>query len=194
MAVRKDPRNGHLQICRVQKDPACTADNGFDFASDTHHMSRPKRLRGFSYVGLHRYLLTFRTFNSARLFEDAGHVNTALSQIRLTATLDRFAILAYCFMPDHLHLLVDALTDTSQLKPFVKMAKQRSGASHALCGHGRLWHEGFWDQVLRIDTDPVPAIRYIFENPVRARMVSSPHEYPYLGSDVWPVEYLIGLL
>src|SRR5438105_4598454 len=34
-------------------------------------MSRPKRLAGFSYVGLHRYFLTFRTLNSARMFERA---------------------------------------------------------------------------------------------------------------------------
>ena len=154
-------------------------------------MSRPKRLAGFSYVGLHRYLLTFRTLNSARMFERTDIVGDALSQIRLTATLDRFAILAYCFMPDHLHLLVDAMNDEANLRMFVKMAKQRSGASHALRGLGRIWQEGFWDDILRIDDDPLPAIRYIFENPVRARLVSSPREYPYLGSDVWPVEYLL---
>jgi|ERR1044072_5186140 putative transposase len=157
-------------------------------------MSRPKRLAGFSYIGLHRYLLTFRTLNGARMFERADVVHDALMQIRLTATLDRFAILAYCFMPDHLHLLVDALNDEAKLKPFVKMAKQRSGASHALCGSGRLWHEGFWDNVLRIDDDPMPSIRYILENPVRARLVHSPRDYPHLGSDVWPLEYLLDLL
>jgi putative transposase len=151
-------------------------------------------LAGFSYVGLHRYLPTFRTLNGARLFERDQPVADALAQIRLTATLDRFAILAYCFMPDHLHLLVDALNDEANLRAFVKMAKQRSGAAHALGGLGRLWHDGYWDEILRIDADPLPAIRYIFENPVRARLVSSPREYPYLGSDVWPLAYLLDLL
>ena len=97
-------------------------------------------------------------------------------------------------MPDHLHLLVDAMNDGANLKAFVKMAKQRSGASHALCGLGRLWHEGFWDEVLRVDTDPMPAIRYMFENPVRAGPVKTPRAYPFLGSDVWPLDYLFDLL
>ena len=154
---------------------------------------RPARLATFSYVGLHRYSLTFCVRERKTVFTEALLVAAMLGQISHAARDWAFAVLAYCFMPDHLHLLVDAVSDESKLKPFAKMAKQRSGASHALCGHGRLWHEGFWDQVLRKDADPSPTIRYIFENPVRARLVKTPRDYPHLGSDVWPLEQLLDL-
>src|SRR6266581_7725695 len=108
-------------------------------------MSRPPRLRGFSYRGVHRYLLTFCTIERARIFERPEAVDDALQQIRITASRERFAILAYCFMPDHVHLLVEGLNDHADLRQFAKMAKQRSGASHALSASGRLWQEGYWE-------------------------------------------------
>jgi len=154
-------------------------------------MSRPPRFRGFSYRGIHRYLLTFCTIERVRVFERPEYVTDALQQIRITAGIERFAILAYCFMPDHLHLLVEGLNEHSDLKQFAKMAKQRSGASHALSRSGRLWQEGYWETVLRIDQDPGAVARYIFENPVRAGLAMSPDDYPYLGSDVWALPDVI---
>ena len=83
------------------------------------------------------------------------------------------------------------LTAGSALKQFAKMAKQRSGASHALRNYGQLWQEGYWDNVVRAD-DVHRVARYILENPVRARLVASPREYPYLGSDVWTLDEILG--
>jgi len=147
-------------------------------------MSRPPRFRRFSYLGHHRYLLTFCTIYRARLFEDAAVVNSALNQIRITARLERFALLAYCFMPDHLHLLVEGLDETSDLRRFAKMSKQRSGAAHALSRKSRLWQEGYWEKVLCIDEDPRPVARYILDNPVRANLARTARDYPFAGSDV----------
>ena len=102
-----------------------------------------------------------------------------------------FAILAYCFMPDHVHLLVEGLSETSDLKRFAKMAKQRSGASHALSVGGPLWQEGYWETMLREADDSRTIARYIMENPVRAGLVASPLQYPFLGSDMWPVMQIL---
>ena len=148
-------------------------------------MSRPPRFRRFSYLGRHRYLLTFCTICRARLFEDAAVVSSALDQIRITARLERFAVLAYCFMPDHLHLLVEGLDEHSNLRRFAKLSKQRSGAAHALARKGRLWQEGYWEKVLRTDEDPRRVVQYILENPVRASLARTAREYPFAGSDVW---------
>jgi putative transposase len=148
-------------------------------------------LRGFSYRGVHRYLLTFCAIERARVFERTDIVEDALQQIRITASRERSAILAYCFMPDHVHLLIEGLNDHADLKQFAKMAKQRSGASHALSASGRLWQEGYWETVLRKDEDARPVARYIFENPVRASLVMSARDYPHLGSDVWTVAEII---
>ena len=46
----------------------------------------------------------------------------------------------------------------------------------------RLWQEGYYDHVLREADDVAEVIAYIVNNPVRAKLVVSPAEYPFWGS------------
>jgi putative transposase len=94
-------------------------------------------------------------------------------------------------MPDHAHFLVEGTSDQSNLRRFIKMAKQHSGAAYALQHGSPLWQEGYYERVVRRDEDVREIARYILWNPVRARLVQTPAEYPYLGSDVWSIEELI---
>jgi putative transposase len=71
----------------------------------------PGHLRGFDYVGLHRYFLTFCCHTQQPRFRDRLGVELVLAQIQRAAHDEQFAIPAYCFMPDHLHLLVEAIAD-----------------------------------------------------------------------------------
>ena len=114
-----------------------------------------------------------------------------MMQFRRTATLEAFAILAYCLMPDHAHFLLEGLRESSDFRRFARLAKQRSGGVHARAGKGHLWQEGYYDRVLREHEDIKGIARYILENPVRARLVSTPVEYPYLGSDKWSLSELL---
>ena len=88
-------------------------------------MARPGRLRGFSYSGRFTYFLTFCTSDRVQVFRDAAIVSLVSEQIVRTAGEQRFAVLEYCFMADHLHLLVRGLTAGSNLQQFAKMTKQR---------------------------------------------------------------------
>ena len=121
------------------------------------------------------------------LFRDRSPASQTLAQFRRTAHDEQFVILAYCLMPDHLHVLVEGLSDGSDLRRFVRMAKQRAAHWHAQSGRGRLWQEGYHDRVLRRDDDVLDVARYIFENPVRAGLAVSPDDYEHCGSDVWTV-------
>ncbi len=154
-------------------------------------MARPRRLDCFSYIGLARYFLTFCTYNRQDIFRDAAVVECTIKQFRDVASRESFAVLAYCLMPDHAHLLVEALQETSNLRRFAKLAKQHSGATYAQIWRGRQWQEGYYDRVLREDEDAKRVARYILNNPVRAALVSTPVEYPYLGSDVWTLQELL---
>lgn len=155
-------------------------------------MSRPTRIPGFSYRGPYRYFLTFCTFDRRGVFLESLVAITVLSQFRTTARELDFAILAYCLMPDHAHLLLEGTTDDADLQRFVKRAKQRSGQTYAHHTRGRLWQEGYYDRVLRAEEESRAVARYVIENPVRAGLVDRPGRYPHLGSDVWSVEELLG--
>ena len=154
-------------------------------------MSRPPRLTGFTYKGLYRYFLTICTFRRQKFFVNETTVGNTLLQFRKTAAIESFECSAYCFMPDHVHFLLEALSDAADFRKFCKLAKQRSGSVHARERGGRLWQEGYHDRVLRESDDSMSVARYLLNNPVRAGLVVSPVEYPYLGSDRWTVEELI---
>jgi len=148
-------------------------------------VSRPPRLDGFEYIGLHRYFPTFCARSRQTVFADPIAARETVAQFRRTASDEHFLVFAYCLMPDHAHLLVEGATERADFRRFAKMSKQRSGAAHALRCGGRLWQEGYHDRILRKDEDVKEIARYILENPARAGLVRAPADYPYLGSEVW---------
>jgi putative transposase len=92
---------------------------------------QPGHLRAFDYLGLYRHFLTFCTDYRQAFFKNADTVALVQSQISRAAVGEQFALLAYCFMPDHLHLLVEGLAETSDCRRFIKSAKQYSEQSSA---------------------------------------------------------------
>jgi len=120
-------------------------------------------------------------------FDDQTAVET-LAKFRITAAENQFAILAYCLMPDHVHLLAEGLAEQSDLLRFVRMGKQRAAYSYSKAtGGSRLWQEGFHDRVLRGDDDIKATAKYVLENPVRAGLVISACDYRFCGSDMWTI-------
>ena len=124
---------------------------GSTFANSRPMSARPPRLDGFSYVGLHRYSLTFCVQDRRHVFVDAALVESMLEPISQAARDCRFAILAYCFMPDHLHLLAEAEADESDLIRFAHAVKQRTGFEYRRRAGRLLWQKGYFEHVLRDD-------------------------------------------
>jgi REP element-mobilizing transposase RayT len=71
--------------------------------------------------------LTFATFQRRPLFTDAQLVETVAEQILIAAAKCSFDVIAYCAMPDHVHLVAHGKTDSAELSKFVHKAKQLSG-------------------------------------------------------------------
>jgi len=153
-------------------------------------LRRPRRVDGFPYVGIHRYSLRFSTHARRALFVEAVPVARAHAEILRTAAEDQFAVLAYCFMPDHLHLVVEGTSPTSDLRRFTKVSKQRVDYVFRTQLEIRsTWQEGYYDRVLRSDQATEVVIRYVLENPVRAGLVTRAEDYPYSGAMFWPVHF-----
>jgi putative transposase len=153
--------------------------------------NRPAHLRTFDYTGPHRYFLTFCTFHRQRVFTTAGHVDLVRTQIRRAAAEEQVAVVAYCFMPDHLHLLIEGQRDDSDALRFIKNAKQYSGFYFRQACATRLWQRYGFERVLRADEDVLSVARYIFENPVRGGLVRSAQDHPFTGSDVYTTEAVL---
>jgi putative transposase len=151
----------------------------------------PGHLRTFDYVGLHRYFLTFCCHSKQQLFRDRAAVELVALQIRRAAIDEAFAIAAHCFIPDHLHLLMEAVTDQANGLKFIARAKQFSGFYYKQRYQRTLWQRYGYEHVLRDDEDIRGVAQYIFENPVRAGLVTSPHSCPFLGSDTHSVAAIL---
>jgi putative transposase len=153
-----------------------------------------KRLSGFPYRGEWEYSITCCTFGRHRWFTSAERVGPVRTQLLQIATEKRFEIPAYCFMPDHVHVLTTGTSDDSDLRDFVNGWKQRTGYAHRQSTQGTLWQGGFYDHVQRAEEDRAAVIRYVLENPIRAGLVSNLRDYPFWGSGVCSREELMETL
>ena len=140
------------------------------------------RLKAFHYLGPYRYFLTFCTADRHTAFTDAAVVALVLSQIVRAADEQGFAVIAYCFMPDHVHLLVEGTAPDSDLRVFCRLAKQYAGFRYKQRTHRALWQPSYYDHVLRDEEDTFSVVRYIVENPLLANLAKRADEYPFLGS------------
>jgi len=92
---------------------------------------------------------------------------------------------AYCLMPNHVHLLVEATT--RPLSAFMKVLLQRHAQYiNRLYHHrGHVFGDRFWSRVCRSDLDALASLRYIHLNPVVAGLVKRPAQYPWSSHRVY---------
>ena len=82
-------------------------------------------------------------------------------------------------MPDHLHALVEGLTDEANFRQFMKLMRMKTAFGVARSHRCRLWQDGYFEHVLR-DEETTPAVvAYIVANPVRAGLVECVDDYPF---------------
>ena len=143
--------------------------------------NNPGHLEGFSYVGFHRYSLTFRTDGRRRVFTDAAAVELVVQQLVRAARDQKFSVIAYCFMPDHLDLLIEGSSDDSDGRRFIKAFKQYSGYYYSQKRREALWQRYGFEHVLCDDEPSVEVVKYILANPVRAGLAATIEDYPFAG-------------
>ena len=147
--------------------------------------------RDFGYVGRYSYLLTFVTFERNVIFTEPAAVNLVWAQIVRAAAEKQFEVLVYMFMPDHAHLIVEGVAESSDLKAFAKAAKQYSGYYYRQAHKRKLWQHGGNDHIIRDEVERLDKVRYVVNNPVAAGLVTKAEDYPFFGSQRWTREELV---
>ncbi len=89
---------------------------------------------------------------------------------------------AFCFMPDHIHLVLLGVSDHSDLIALLRDFKGTSASRARVQGFVALWQKGFYDHVLRSGEALDAVAWYIFNNPVRAGLAKEMGEWPFSGS------------
>jgi putative transposase len=145
---------------------------------------RQNRLLLEVYEGARVYSLTLACAERRPVFGGRSIVDRCIDVLRSCSEKHEFAVLAYCFMPDHLHLLVEGGSGSS-LPRFVKDFKQRTGYAYRRTSTKVLWQKSYYDHVLRREENVRHVARYVVGNAVRAGLAEAPADYPYSGSFVW---------
>src|SRR5262249_39232961 len=135
--------------------------------------------------------LTFCTSNREQVFISREPFDFVRNLILRAADDERFAILTDCFMPDHVHLLVEGESEISDCRRFITRAKQFSGFHFSRHFHKTLWQRYGYEHVLRDDEDTRGVAKYILENPVRAGLVRSPQDYEFSGSARYAIQEIL---
>jgi len=143
---------------------------------------KPKRLQSFSYHGYYRYFITIRSHGFKHHFVNDEVVGKLIDILKATAMQEDFAVWAYCFMPDHLHLLIEGKSGNVDMKTFVSSFKQKTAYWFKSIYGVQLWETNYYEHVLRNDEATTAVARYIIQNPVRKVIVEDYSQYPYSGS------------
>ena len=140
---------------------------------------RSLRLPDFDYHRSRIYHLIWGTHRRKPLLSHTSLVMKLIDLLTEEAQGGQVRIYAYCFMPDHVHLLVSG----ADPRKFAQQYKGKSTRTYwETGGAGKLWQRGFYDHILRKEEDVKQLARYILGNPVRKGLVEDYRNYPFSGS------------
>jgi putative transposase len=152
-------------------------ENGFfrrRAALAAHRMAIPNRHRRVTGT----YFVTSRTWQSRALFVNEANCSVFVDALLHYREKGAYALHAFVVMPDHFHVLLTPTDDVS-LERAVQYIKGGSARKLAIEKNLRfpVWQRGFSDHRIRDLADFVAHQRYIWENPVRKKLVLGAREF-----------------
>ena len=137
------------------------------------------------------YFVTFNTHTRSNLLANPAVHAGFVGYCRRAADF-RVGVGRYVLMPDHIHLFASfGIGCATTLSTWTKGLKREldrvllsigsepaTRAGQKLCS---FWQPGFNDHLLRSDESYAAKWEYVFQNPVRARLVRCAEEWPYAG-------------
>ena len=93
----------------------------------------------------------------------------------------RYRLLAWCLMPNHVHVVIDMLDGANSLGSIVRSWKSFTArrANHRLGRSGSFWHPDYFDRYMRNEGQLNRTIEYVEQNPVKAGLVTAAIDWPW---------------
>jgi len=130
------------------------------------------------YVENYPYFVTTATYKKRPIFADKKKSDILKNVIYNLRGQNRFSLLSFCIMPDHLHLLLipGKEQNISTIMQSIKRGSSRI-INQKFNSKGKIWEPRFFDTVPRDEKELLNEIEYIHSNPVKAKLVEAPEEY-----------------
>jgi len=125
---------------------------------------------------------------------DAGHGSCALRNPSIAAMVqqtllifdsERYRLIAWVIMPNHVHVLFQPINGWTVHKV---VAAWKKFTARKICdarrannqtSRARVWHREYWDRIIRDPKHFDKTLQYIHQNPVKARLVAVPENWPW---------------
>ena len=129
-------------------------------------------------------------------YEDASHGACWLRDERIASLVEnallhfdnqRYRLIAWCVMPNHVHVLVE-VSESWSLASVVQSWKSYTAhvANRILGRSGDFWLREYFDRFIRDERHLSRAVLYIERNPVKAGLIHAPEEWTW-SSARWRV-------
>ena len=93
---------------------------------------------------------------------------------------DKYRLLAWCVMPNHVHVLIQVASGASLPKIVHAWKSWTAKQINRVLGRsGTLWQREYHNRYIRDDNHLAAVIRYIHTNPVKAGLVSRPGQWRF---------------
>ena len=92
-----------------------------------------------------------------------------------------FQLVAYCVMPNHVHVVLTLANDDCSLLRSLQRFKSYTAlqANRLLHRQGQFWQRESYDHLIRDATEMTRIISYVLENPVKAGLTNDWQTWPY---------------
>ena len=137
----------------------------------------PRNARTHAESGIYHVML--RGINSQQIFEDDEDNRVFLQILREYKSVCGYQILAYCLMGNHVHLLLKEGSESLE-QTFKRIGAKFVywyNAKYQRTGH--LFQDRFKSEVVENERYLCTVIRYIHQNPIKARLCKRLEDYPY---------------
>ena len=99
---------------------------------------------------------------------------------------DRYALLAWCIMPNHVHVLfhvrqtpLSKVIQSWKIRTASQAGRSRHVKSSPQTSLQPFWQREYWDTYMRNSDQERNAIKYIEMNPVKSRLCHAPENWPF---------------
>jgi len=135
----------------------------------------PRQARQLSDTGI--YHIMVRGVNRQRIFEEASDYDYYLKCLREVRDVSKGTVLAYCCMPNHVHLLIEEGGELASV--FMKRLGVRyaSWYNRKYDRVGHLFQDRFLSRPVEDDPYFLTVLMYIHYNPVAAGLCAEPQDY-----------------
>jgi putative transposase len=124
------------------------------------------------------YHIMVRGNRKQKIFMEKADFEKYLLKMRKYKKRHRIKLYGFCLMPNHVHMIGE-VSDKGSLAKFMHGLNRSYTAyfNEKYDKVGHLWQGRFKSKIILKDRYAIDCVNYIELNPVRARLVSAPHEY-----------------